>query len=90
MDACSLTKMILKLPTNGVNLIPSRSLTCDVNTWIAQPVVNPETNVSDNSDDIIPSLSTYIMSWKINSIRREKKLVKMDFELYVEKQFQSN
>lgn len=35
-----LTKIILKLPTICVNLIPNKSLTCDVNTWMAAPVVN--------------------------------------------------
>lgn len=45
----TLTNIILKLPTFGDNSMPNRSLTCDVNTWIAAPVVNPETNVSEKN-----------------------------------------
>lgn len=68
-----LTKIILKLPTTLVNRIPSKSLTCDVKTCIAAPVVKPETSVSDSNVDIIPNLKTYITSC-------EKELIFVYFE----------
>lgn len=56
------TKTTSNFPMTGVNLTPNKSLTWDVNTITAAPVVNPDTNDSDRSMDIVPNRQTYIIS----------------------------
>lgn len=56
--------MSLKLPWIRGNSSPSKSLTWDVKTWMAAPVVKPLTKHSDNRNDKIPRRRTYIKSCK--------------------------
>lgn len=63
----NLTFINLKYPLILGNVSPSRSLTCDVNTWNAAPVVNPLTKHSDKRNDKTPSRKTNIRSCKSHS-----------------------
>lgn len=69
-----LTSINLKGPTRlGRFSSPSRSFTCDVNTWIAADVVNPLTRLSARSDAITPNRNKYITNWKIIRSMRQIK-----------------
>lgn len=59
-----LTKISLKLPCEDLIFIPNKSFTCDVNTCMAAPVVNPETNTSDNKLEIMPIRKMYMPNFK--------------------------
>jgi hypothetical protein len=53
---------MLNGPSYLVTFNPSKSLTWDVKTWIAAPVVKPFTKVSDSNVHTIPIRNTYINS----------------------------
>lgn len=63
-DYTPLTSIILKIPLRFCNSKPRRSLTWDVKTCTAAPVVKPLTKVSDSREEMTPSRRQYIAIWK--------------------------